>query len=222
MPTSEAASLATSTASNAIAMLEKLRKARALLDGCHDLLFADLETVPDNLLREVTNDIFEIREIAGEIYEPIAFQIAETELADLEADDAAGLPLTETGSQQVAGAQDGEAVDIFGKPVPSVSTMGTSDARAQAEALLRHAYGIVMSRIRNKGREQPADTEYRDSLLADFRARVAAMSDEDRAYFEQLEARYRDRAVKLQERVNAMLKFWNLPQISSVELQPNP
>jgi len=196
-----------------LAMLKDLRRARALLDGCQDLVFANLEFIPVDVLRKATDDIFEIREIAGEIYDPIAFQIAENELAELEADDAAGLPLTETGSQQVAGAQDGEAVDIFGKPVPSVSTMGTSDARAQAEALLRQAYGIVMSRIRNKGREQPADTEYRDNLLADFRARVAAMSDEDRAYFGHQEASYRGRAAKLQERVNAMLKFWDLPGI---------
>lgn len=80
-PETESTDAQTTSSTNVIAMLETLRQARALLDGCHDLLFVDLEHTPDDLLEEATNDIFEIREIAGELYEPIAFQLAENELA---------------------------------------------------------------------------------------------------------------------------------------------
>jgi len=184
-----------------------------LLDGCHDLLFVDLEHTPDDLLREATNDIFDIREIAGEIYEPIAFQIAENELAEIEAEEAAGTPPAETASQLMAGAQDGGAVDVFGKPVPSESAVGAADARDRAEALLRMAYASLLRRIRNRGREKPHEAPYRESLLADFRACVATMGDEDRTYLEHREAGYLERVAILQKQVNVMLEFWNLPAI---------
>lgn len=213
-PESAATTGVQSTSStNVIAMLETLRQARALLAGCHDLLFAELECAPDDLLREATNDIFDIREIAGEIYEPIAFQIAENELAEIEAEEAAGTPPAETASQLTAGPPDGGAVNIFGDPVPSESAVNAADARDQAEALLKMAYASLMKRIRNRGREKSREAPWRAGLLADVRARVATMSDEDRRHLEQLESRYRDRAMKLEEQVNVMLKFWDLPAI---------
>ena len=214
MPTSEAASLVTSATSNAIAMLEMLRQARAMLGDCYDLLITDLESVPDDLLREATNDIFEIREIAGEIYDPIAFQIAENELAELEAEDAVGTPPAETASQLTVGAQESEAVDVFGNHVPSESAVDPLNARDQAETRLKLAYTSLMRRIRNRGREKSHETAYRERLLANFRACVAAISDEDRAYLEHQEAGYLDRAAKLQKQVNTMLKFWDMPAIA--------
>lgn len=224
MPNPETDFTAAQTISNTntIAMLEMLRQARVLLDGCHDLLFVDLDHTPDDLLQEATNDIFDIREIAGEIYEPIAFQLAENELAELEAEEAAGAPPAETASQLTAGALDGGAVSIFGDPVPSESAVGVADARDRAEALLKMAYASLLRRIRNRGREKPHEAPYRESLLADFRARVATMSDEDRAYLEHQEAGYLKRVAKLQKQVSAMLKFWGLPDIPSPETSRVP
>lgn len=222
MPTPEPVSLAASATSNTIAMLEMLRQARALLGDCCDLLFTDLESVPDDLLREATNDIFELREIAGEIYDPIAFQIAGNELAELEAEEAVGTPPAEAASQLTARAQDCEAVDVFGNPVPGESAVDPLNARDQAATRLKLAYASLMRLIRNRGREKSHETAYREGLLANFRACVAPMSDEDRAYLEQRVASYLDRAANLQKQVNVMAKFWNLPQISIVELQPGP
>lgn len=202
-----------------VALLNLMRKARELVDACENLLVMDLAAVPDDMLREATNDIFAIRELAGEIYEPIAFQLADNELAEIAAeeespageDDSAG----ESDSLQPAASGADEPGDVVGNAAPC-------PARMVAAGLLFRGYTSLYRCIRGRGREKPAAKKIRQQKFAEFDALMAGMGEEDRRDLRQLEGRYQAHARRLHERVAAMLRFWELPEIAGLETHRSP
>jgi len=72
-----------------VAMLNEIQRLRDVLAGCRDLEVTDFSAAPDEMLLAATNHLCEIRELAGDISEAIAFQVANNELLTT-ADAAAG------------------------------------------------------------------------------------------------------------------------------------
>jgi hypothetical protein len=76
-------------AESPVALLSRLKEARAVVEACEPLSHADPAEISDELLREAASDIDVIHEICGEIYEMIAYQVAENELAEIKAEEQA-------------------------------------------------------------------------------------------------------------------------------------
>lgn len=197
--TSSPVQSAPNTTPRAIALLQKIKQARALLTDCRELLCLDLEAVPDDLLQDARGDIHEVREMAGDIFGPIAFQLADNQLAEMADDESVEAAAYENGPGGTGST---------GAPA------SPRNVRAAAADSLVRAYATTMTRIRNQGRETPHDAAFRDAMMARFQKLLALATNEDSEYLEQMEARYRARATELYARVNVMLKFWELPEIS--------
>ena len=185
-----------------VAMLNEIQRLRDVLVGCRDLEFSDLSAVPDEMLREATNHLCEIRELAGDISEAIAFQIANNEQAELEADEAPE-PVNEP---ELPGGQ---------QPI---------ETRTAAEARLTEAYASMCRRIRNRDRETQADEAYRGELFAAFDAAVTSLGEVDRAYLAEREREHQGHVRRVHGQVSGMLKFWGLPELPAPEsyLRPIP
>jgi len=184
------------------AMLNEIERLKDILVGCRGLEFADLTAVPDEMLREATNHLCEIRDLAGNFYEPIAFQVADNELAELEVE---------------------EAPEPVNEPEPPGGQQPV-ETRAAAEARLTEAYASMCRRIRNRDRETQADEAYRGELFAAFDAAVTSMGEVDRAYLAEREREHQVHARRVHGQVSGMLKFWGLPELPPAEtyLRPIP
>jgi hypothetical protein len=66
-----------------VAMLNEIQRLNVAFQECGDLEFAELTSVPDDMLREAANHLCEIRNLAGDVYERIAYEIASNELAEI-------------------------------------------------------------------------------------------------------------------------------------------
>lgn len=66
-------------------MVAEIRQIRDRVADCHDLLAMNLGGVPDDPLREAMHDLADIREYAGELFDVIAIQLANNELAEIQA-----------------------------------------------------------------------------------------------------------------------------------------
>jgi hypothetical protein len=185
-----------------VAMLNEIQRLRDVLVGCRDLEVTDLAAVPDEMLRAATNHLCEIRELAGDISEAIAFQVANNELAELEVEDAPE-PVSEP--EKPGGQQ----------PI---------ETRAAAEARLTEAYASLCRRIRNRDRETQADELYRGELFAAFDAAVTGLGEVDRAYLAEREREHQGHIRRVHGQVSGMLKFWGLPELPAPEayLRPIP
>ena len=195
-----------------IAMFNDIRRLRDGLAACKELEFVDLTDVPDDLLREVTNILCEIRELVGNLYEPVAFQIEDNEMAELEAEQIdmadecvpSTLPVCEA-------IENTGGLEFDEQPTNSE---GFSN-RQRAAGLLADAYASMFRRIRNRDRESPSKTEYREQQFEAFDSLVKSMGDEDQAYFSRLEDTHMAQARRIHEKVAARLKFWGLPETTS-------
>jgi hypothetical protein len=185
-----------------VAMLNEIQRLRDVLVGCRDLEFSDLSAVPDEMLREATNHLCEIRELAGDISEAIAFQVANNELAGLEVEDAPE-PVSEP---EPPGGQ---------QPV---------ETRANAAARLTEAYASMCRRIRNRDRETQADETYRGELFAAFDAALTNLAEVDRACLAEREREHQGHVRRVHGQVSGMLKSWGLPELPAPEsyLRPIP
>lgn len=185
-----------------VAVLNSLKKARELVDACDILFIADTAGIPDEMLREAIDDIEAIQEMCSEIYEPISFQLANNELAEIEAEEQA---------VRNGHAAEGASVEPESEPEPA-DAVSPPDDKARARGLLFAGYTSMCRRIRNRGRESQYDEQYRQQLFAEYDSLVEKMAETDRADLREREKQYHARACKLHEQVLAMLKFWGLPE----------
>jgi hypothetical protein len=193
-----------------IAVLNQIQRLRDVLADCREIEFIDLSDVPDHMLREATNHFSEIKELVDSFYGPIAFQIEDNEMAELEADTAADL-VTPT----PPGDQDGENTD--GLELEDKQLNGAACSRQDAAGHLADAYSSLFRRIRNRDRESPGDAKYREQHFQAFDAIVKSMVAEDQAYLSRLEDSYRGHARKIHQKVAARLRFWGLPETACPE-----
>lgn len=197
-----------------IALLTEIRRITEALGKCRALEVEDLAAVPDDMLREATNDLCEIRELAGTYYEPIAFQIGENDMAEIEAEEQA----TEAGNNASPPKRDEHRpYELPPEFEGNITAQDPEAIWARCQHLLQGAYAGVFRRIRNRDHEEPYEAAYRLAQFEMLDLLVAGMDDEARAHFSRLERTLQTRARQIHERVSARLRFWSLPAIPAPE-----